>query len=139
MPNRVTQADVVEICPLKRTGDVLTPFITVANSIVTAVCINEVSDYPESQLFEIERWLSAHFYCIMRNQRKFESVGKVQQSLDSKVDLLLDQTRYGQSAKLVDYAGNLAALDNTLKDIKTKLPAGVYKIFMSWLGTEEPV
>jgi hypothetical protein len=134
---RTTSASVIAICPLKEIGDDLTPFIEVANSIVTAVCVNTESNYSDSQLELIERWLSAHFYSIMRNQQKFRSAGKVQEALDSKVDLLLDQTRYGQTAKLVDYIGNLAALDNTLKDVKTKLPAGTYDIMVSWLGRED--
>lgn len=127
---RTTPEAVVKICPLEREDDDINPFIEAANSLVTAVCLT--SDYVDSTLELIERWLSAHFYCILRPQAKFKSAGKVQKSTDSKVDLGLDQTRYGQMAKSLDYAGNLAALDNKLKETK-----GVFDLTLLWLGTED--
>lgn len=133
---RTTADAVKKICPLKKKSDDLYPFIEVANHLVTNVCVNDTSDYTDATLEMIERWLAAHFYCILRNQRRFESAGRVQQALDSKVDLGLRQTRYGDQALMIDYAGNLALLDNALKTSKKTL--GAYAISVKWLGVEFP-
>lgn len=128
-------AAVEAICPKKQSSDSFTPFIEAANVIVVAVCVP--NGYTDPQLELIERWLSAHCYSIMRNQQRFRSAGKVQEALDSKVDLGLDQTRYGQMAKNMAFKGDLAAWDNTLKSVKTELPGADYTIGMQWLGTDE--
>lgn len=108
--------------------------IETANMMVTDNCTE--SDYSDAKLELIERYLSAHFYEIISARRKFAAAGKVQQSTESKVDLGLDLTRYGQTAKIIDNAGNLAALDNALKTVKKGLAVGIQAKIL-WLGTED--
>lgn len=107
--------------------------IETANVVVTAVCEQNTQGivYNVGLLELIERWLSAHFYCIQNPQRRFSSVGKVQESTDSKVDIGLDQTRFGQMAKSIDHHGLLAQ-----HDFNTNNPQIPIKTKMFWAGTE---
>lgn len=109
----------------------LTPFIEVANNLVTRVCVPALAadtDYVAADLELIERWLSAHFYCIRDAQRVQESVRGVSESFQQKVDLGLNQTRYGQQAMLIDTEGGLAALQKLLEDGRPR------KVGITWLG-----
>ena len=84
-------------------------FITAANLLVNIV--NTTGGITATAtLKEIERWLSAHFICIRDPQASSEKAGSVAQSLQQKVDLHFNQTRYGQMALLLDTSGTLAAL-----------------------------
>jgi hypothetical protein len=89
--------------------DDLTPFITLANQMVTDVCLT--SGYTEGKLTLIENWLAAHFAKVANPPERFEGVGKVQVSYESKIGLGLDLTRWGQTVKVIDDKGNLARLD----------------------------
>ena len=88
----------------------LTPFIEVASALVDEVCATVEAGYADARLELIERWLSAHFICIRDPQASSEKAGSVGQSLQNKVDLHFNQTRYGQMALLLDTSGTLAAL-----------------------------
>ena len=115
----------------------LMPFIEAANVLVTKVCLphyNETTD--ASQLELIERWLAAHHYCILSPRESFEGAGAVQANYESKVDLGLDVTRYGQTAMRFDTSGALAALNNAMKKAATTLPAVRQPKRWKWLGTE---
>lgn len=105
----------------------LTPFIDVANDIVTDVCTD--SSYSAAKLELIERWLAAHFYHIRETRRNEENVGQTGEKLRSKIDLGLDLTHYGQMAKVIDSAGNLSALDKAIKE------GGPRTITVLWGGT----
>lgn len=87
----------------------ITPFIDTANMLVTDVCGE--SEYSDAKLELIERWLSAHFYAVRDPRAIDEAVKGISERTESKVDLGLDFTRYGQQAKILDTEGNLAALD----------------------------
>ena len=104
----------------------LTPFIEVANALVTELCLT--SGYDATRLELIERWLSAHFYAVRDPRVGFETVKGVGQSFTRKIDYGLRVTHYGQQALLLDTAGNLASLNKRTKD-GAKGTAGV-----SWLG-----
>lgn len=106
----------------------LTPFIEVANSLVTDLCTND--DYTDAKLELIERWLAAHFYAIRDQRIASETAGPVTETKQYKVGLHLDQTIYGQQAMLIDTEGNLAGLNQRMKG---KGPASVG---MNWLGSE---
>ena len=134
-----TDANSVKGICVVRSQDDLTPFILTANTIVSAVCVptvvsNKRPAYPDATLELIERWLSAHYYSIMRPQRKLESAGSVQASYDSTTDLGLNVTRYGQAARTICYNGYLAAWSNTLEFIKGRVAGGVYTIGMKYVG-----
>lgn len=92
----------------------LTPFIEIANDLVTDLCTD--SGYTAAKLELIERWLSAHFYHILDPQVVSEKAGPVGVNYQQKVDLGFNQTRYGQQAMRIDTAGNLAALDKRAKE-----------------------
>lgn len=112
----------------------LTPFIEVANSLVTEKCasaLNEDGDayYDAARLELIERWLSAHFYAIRDPRVSSEQAGSVGASYQNRVDLGLDQTTYGQQAKILDTAGGLASLDIMAKKGKSRVKG-------YWLGRD---
>jgi hypothetical protein len=52
-----------------------------------------------------------------------------------QVDLGLDQTRYGQMAKILDTQGWLAALDNSQKTVKIQLEAR-RRVGIVWAGQD---
>lgn len=110
---RVTDAEVEEIIDYDDTIT-LTPFITVANQLVTELCTD--SDYDSDRLKEIERWLSAHFYHIRDQHVASERAGEVGVNYQYKVDILLNQTKYGQMAMILDTAGNLGKLNKRIED-----------------------
>lgn len=114
----------------------LTPFIEVANAVVTEICAGKLrSDgvtlyYDATRLELIERWLSAHFYAIRDMRRASESVSTVREVFQYKVGLHFDVTVYGQQAMLLDTAGGLASLQAQVQSGKPRVVAS-----LSWLGT----
>lgn len=120
-------------------GASLVPYIETAHQVVNDNCVDTTTyTYTVARLELIERWLSAYFYLLMNPVVKFSSVGKVQESFESKIDLGFWQNKYGQAAMILDTAGNLAALSNALEDVKKPLPAGKKTMSITWLGTECP-
>lgn len=113
---RTTSANVGEIIEVDETIS-LTPFITVANELVTELCID--SGYTETRLELIERWLAAHFYAIRDPRATSESVGGVGVSYQMSNGLNLNSTSYGQQVQLLDTAGSLSALNGSLGKRKT--------------------
>jgi len=105
----------------------LEPFIFTASELVTEVCA--IAGYTVERLELIERWLSAHFYAIRDPRVTQEKAGSVGANFESKVDLNLALTRYGQQAMLLDTQGGLAALNQSM--LSGKRTASV-----AWLGTE---
>ena len=80
----------------------------------------------------IEKWLAAHFYTVRDPRAVREKAGSVSQENQSKVDLGLNTSHYGQKAMLLDYQGGLSALNKQMRD-------GVKKtVGVTWLGTEDP-
>lgn len=113
-------------------GDDLTPYIDTASALVTERCT--ASGYSTQRLELIERWLAAHYYAINRRRTAQEGVSGANEQFDPiKVDLFFDNTVYGQTAVALDTAGNLAALQNSLKDVKIVLKAAG-KPSTTWLG-----
>lgn len=105
----------------------LSPFIEVANELVTEVCDSDLGD---TRLEKIERYLAAHFYTLRDPRTTSERAGPVGASFQSKVDLFLESSHYGQMAMVLDTSGGLANLNAT---------AGVRRITASadWVGTDE--
>ena len=106
----------------------LTPFIDVANELVTECCED---DYTSSRLTLIETWLAAHFYTVRDMRAEAEKAGPVSEKFQSKVDLGFDTSHYGQMAMRLDWQGGLAALNEKIKKGHKKLIIGAY------LGTKE--
>ncbi len=102
---RTTEAQVASIIDTE--SDIsLEPFIATANSLVTGLCTN--SGYDDTRLELIERYLAAHFYTLREPRSVSEGAGPVNTSYQSSVGLGLNTSHYGQMAKLLDTAGNLA-------------------------------
>lgn len=112
----------------------LTPFIEAANLLVNRICVpakdSEGNLYYtlETELEVIERWLAAHFYAVRDPRIVTEGVSVIMTRFESKVDLHLNMTRYGQAAMTVDTSGALASWNHSLK--KGKRKAAIH-----WLGT----
>lgn len=103
----------------------LTPFIETANELVTEVCGD--AGYDDVRLEKIERFLAAHFYTLRDPRPVLEKAGPVGATYQSKVDLFLSTSHYGQTAMVLDTAGGLKAL-NTQKTQRT--------LSIHWLGGE---
>ena len=106
----------------------LTPFIEAASHLVTKVCVNTGYDAVDLEL--IERWLSAHMYAIRDPRYLVERAGSVLAEYRSKVDLGFDVTHYGQQAMRLAYNGELAKLNEKIKQGK------VQTIGVNWVGTD---
>lgn len=111
------------------------PAIETASALVDEVCATvTLADgvtlrYDAVRLELIERWLACHFYCIMLpiNQTASARIG-VNKTIETKVDLGFNVTRYGQMAMRLDTAGGLAALDKLIKNGTYKVRPGLYHI-----------
>jgi hypothetical protein len=93
-----------------------------ANELVTEVCATALRPdgvtlwHAESRLALIECLLACHFYCLNDPRGQRERVGPLTFEAQSKVDLGLDVTHYGQQAKRLDTSGALAALDEAAEE-----------------------
>lgn len=122
MPIRTTVEKVTGIVEVCDDIDV-DPFIEAAAFLIdkivepssTSTVYPPVVVYDEMDLELIERWLAAHFYTIRDNRIDTEKVDTASEKLRYKVDLGLDQTQYGQKAKLLDVNGALARWDSKSK------------------------
>ena len=119
---RTTPALVAGIIEVDNAID-LAPFIAAAGSLVDVV--EEKSDHTAELLELIERWLSAHFYTVRDPRAVSEKAGPVGVTYQSKVDLNLSTSHYGQTAIVLDTSG-------TLK----RLSKGVRSAVVAWLGKE---
>ncbi len=75
----------------------------------------------------IETWLTAHFYTIRDPRVVHEKAGSVMAAYQTKVDVGLSTSHYGQMAMILDTSGVLRRLS------KGKVRPGV-----AWLGTASP-
>lgn len=117
----------------------LDPFIEAANVLTEWIVAKQTETstaaYPSRTIRNIETWLAAHAYCILDPQRVREEVSTVREVFQQQVNLGLDQTRYGQMAKLLDTQGWLAALDNAQKKVTVPLQAKP-KVGIIWAGRD---
>jgi len=104
----------------------LSPFIAAANSLVVNVCVP--LSYDDATLEKIETWLSAHFYHILAMRNSEGEADGIKDVFQSKVDLGLKVTHYGQMAMILDYKGGLARLDFSA------MGKGKPRLSLTWLG-----
>ncbi len=128
-----TTVDQVEAIIEIDSGISLTPFIEVANALVTECCSAAVDSdgalvYDATRLELIERWLSAHFYHIRDPKASREEVDDVASTFRSSVDLGFNNTHYGQMSMRIDTNGALSRLDNSSKNGKSNT------VGLDWLG-----
>lgn len=141
MPVRTTDVLVGGIVELD--ADIpVAPFIESANILVNRVCLgakkadgtpyyDELIAQDAVELEMIERWLSAHFYCIRDPRAQFEGVSSIMTRFQTKVDLNLSVTHYGQQAMALDTSGALSDFNKDLTKGGPKRKVGVW-----WLGVE---
>jgi hypothetical protein len=111
MAARVTAADVQAVMPMLDDEVVLYPFIQTASTLVDAVLLS--SGLGTSELFEIERWLSAHFAALASPAHTEVGSGVYRVKLETPVvDKGLQGTRYGQVAVSLDRTGALARVQS---------------------------
>ena len=106
MSARVTDAEVREIIDIDTSITNITPFITIANLMVTEKLGD--SGLSAEMLKEIERWLAAHFVAMRDPRVKSESIGGITTSYQGTTGEGLKSTLYGQQAILMDTTGTLA-------------------------------
>ena len=128
-----TTADNVEAIIEIDSGISLTPFIEVANALVTEVASAATDSdgalvYDATRLELIERWLAAHFYHIRDPKASREEVDDVAATYRSAVEIGFNSTHYGQMAMRIDTNGGLSRLDNSIKSGKSNT------VSLSWLG-----
>lgn len=126
--SRTTSSAVGKLIELDSTVPV-TVFIDTAAELVDEVCAD--SDYSDTRLELIERWLAAHFYQIRLRKVTSEKAGDVGQGYTYNTGLMLASTEYGQQAMMLDTAGGLARLSKQMEAGQ----AGVTRQ-VAWLGTE---
>lgn len=106
----------------------ITPFIEVANNLVTDFIVTECgASYSATKLELIERWLAAHFYSITDRRLSEKQTGKASGVFQGRTNMGFNATLYGQQAKILDTDGCLAKLDAT---------EGSRKIGAKWQGTK---
>jgi hypothetical protein len=116
---RTTALAVGKIIEVDDTID-LDSFIEVASALVDEVC--EPAGYNATRLELIERWLAAHFYAVRDPRAEMEQADTIRAQYETKVDLGLNVTRYGQQAMLLDTAGGLAVLNRNTQDGQAATP-----------------
>jgi hypothetical protein len=114
----------------------LVPFMTAANELVTERCASALNTngspyYSDVRLELIERWLSAHFYTNLDPRATREKISSISESFQSKVDLNLATSHYGQTAMILDTKGGLARLNEDIKKGIKRIDARI-----EWLGTK---
>lgn len=142
---RTTDEEVRQIIELDDDIDT-EPFIEGANEIVTEICASVLQDdgvtpfHTNSRLKLIERWLAAHFAATLGPRAHVEQVGLIRNHFESKVELRLQNSAWGQQALVFDTSGALAAYNNGLDKVTQPEFQGVEepgkKFKIRWLGSE---
>lgn len=102
----ITDSEVIEISASSSSD--LTPFIRVANSIITAHFAD--TDLSDELIREIAIYLAAHFAFLHEGQVKSEKIGASSTTFNLATDLALMSTTFGQQAIFLDSSGVLAQL-----------------------------
>jgi hypothetical protein len=113
----------------------LTPFIEAAGAMLSAVqtCALAKGITLSDTLNEIiERWLSAHFYCVSDSKLASARTGEAAGAFQGKTGMYLESTTYGQAAMSLDPSGCLRAID-------VKLSQGRKVASVNWLGLRRSV
>ena len=110
----------------------LTPYIATASMVIDQAKVVALNKGPAFAIADtgvngpaelLERWLSAHFYCMMDPNYKSKSTAGASATFQRPIDGTgFESTSYGQMAVAMDYSG-------ALKNISAKQRAT-----MTWLG-----
>lgn len=106
----------------------LAPFIETASALVDDVAAADTNAVlTVTRLELIERWLSAHFYAIRDPRPTRERADRIELTYQSKVDLNLAVTHYGQQAMSLDSTGQLRMMSDSKRRV----------VSVNWLGDED--
>ena len=114
-------------------GRSLTPFIDAACLLVAEHCIHD-PPYDANRITKIETWLAAHFYTVFDPRIVSGTAGDIRIAFQSKVELGLFTSHYGQHAMLL--CPELANLNRRLTAKAKPVPLGGPPS-VCWLGTEK--
>lgn len=110
--------DVKELIPIPESVVTITPFLNAAHNLVETAIVAKFPDtHTDDVLFEIERWLAAHFTAIRYTRTSSESISSVTESYQHKLGLDLRCTMYGQQAIILDTTGALSRIGGKTADI----------------------
>ena len=106
---RTTATEVKAIIETELADSVVDTFIGMANRTVTDY-LGTNADLTSVQKKDIETWLAAHFIASTREQQaQAEQAGDARITYQGKTEMGLDATFYGQTVKMLDTTGTLAA------------------------------
>jgi hypothetical protein len=131
MAVRTTDENVRAILEVDTSITDLTPFIAMANELVTECCGASSIGYTATRLEMIERLLAAHFVCLRDMRALREKAGSVMEEKDTKLELGFNHTHHGQMALRMDTNGGLNALEESTKK-GLRVPVSI-----TWLGYEQ--
>ena len=123
METRVDPEDVLEIFQTELAEDELFAFIQAAHTFINTSLSS--SGLTDDQLFEIERWLTAHLACSREKITTSESIAGASDAYAIQIGLGLDGSFYGQQVKMLDTSGTLTNLDKRYK-----------RATLEWLGSK---
>lgn len=104
----------------------LQPFLETANPIVDYIDSQDTANIlAVGVLKQMEIYLAAHFYHHRDQPLQTKSTGAASGTFQGQFGMGFDSTRWGQTAKRLDFTGTLAALDEP----KAR------KAGIKWLGT----
>jgi len=96
----ITDAELKSICVEIESDADTTIFIASAHSVIYDYYATSTR-FTAARLKMIELYLAAHFAAITNPVASFEGIGKLQESVQYKVGLGLEYTKYGQQALLL--------------------------------------
>lgn len=103
---RVTASEVKELVDTELSDSVVDSWIDVANELTTD--IQNAGNVSSSRLDNIEKLLAGHFLRTQDKDVASESVKDARFDFTGSFGKYLEQTRYGQQAKVLDPTGTLA-------------------------------
>jgi hypothetical protein len=94
----------------------LTPYIDTAASVIDDVvdcAARKGITMSDAKLELLERWMAAHFYCVMDKPYSSKSTSGASGSFHGQTAQGFSATLYGQQAMRIDTSGCLYAIDET--------------------------
>ena len=112
---RVDPEDVKTIIDTNLTDDQITACIYTANRLTNARLLDAPVDIAKDVLFEIEKYLAAHFITLREPQAASEDIGSgdYRVTYQGKTGSGLSSSMYGQTAQALDPSGRLAQVSQT--------------------------
>lgn len=122
----VTAADVLKIADLTLTTDDIAAAITTAERLTTELDLSG-KGLGADMLWEVQKFLAAHFCQMKERQTKSEKVGgEVSATFMGKDDFGLYSTIHGQQAIAMDVTGTLASFAKGRKRASIRLLVSEY-------------